>query len=280
MKLAILSSVLLSAVSATVVSHDGPQYAFSNPPIEEVDFRIPTVHESAVMARRIMHLAYHGDLVTVFPSQHQSATSGEDEIYELEARPQGVGGSPIGLMEYIADCEPDTGNPTMLAIDIATPFRNYRAGSNISLSLRWWPHEAQTYSSAFSTSSLLHAWDREDVKEIPTPHTAAALPRFSLQGRLEPIDMKSLHGLSIPPCFVRKHPDSVYWQPRTGVHESGYVRFVVEEVYWFGGFGDRSRIGWLPVEEWRNVTRKEIEECRLPGEPTKKERQNWFRDLL
>merc|ERR1719355_79959 len=41
---------------------------------------------------------------------------------------------PIGLMDYLADCEP-TGNPTILAINIATSFKNVAAGSNISLSL-------------------------------------------------------------------------------------------------------------------------------------------------
>ena len=41
---------------------------------------------------------------------------------------------------------------------------------------------------------------------------------------------------------------------------------MVEEVYWFGGFGDRAYIGWIPVEEWRGVTTEEVERCRLVGE--------------
>ena len=60
------------------------------------------------------------------------------------------------------------------------------------------------------------------------------------------------------------------------------MRFVVEHVYWFGGFGDRARIGWLPIEEWQSVTKGEIEQCRLPGEKPiekggeKEERKEWL----
>lgn len=49
---------------------------------------------------------------------------------------------------------------------------------------------------------------------------------------------------------------------------------VVNEVYWIGGFGDRAYIGWIPVEEWRNVTRGEWEAVRLPGE--EKGWKEWF----
>jgi hypothetical protein len=56
------------------------------------------------------------------------------------------------------------------------------------------------------------------------------------------------------------------------------VRLVVQEVYWIGGFGDRAYIGWIPVDEWKGVTREEIEACRLPGEKEKegdKEGSGW-----
>lgn len=41
---------------------------------------------------------------------------------------------------------------------------------------------------------------------------------------------------------------------------------MINELYFFGGFGDRSYIGWIPIETFRNVTQKEIDEYRLPGE--------------
>ena len=239
-----------------------PQYIFSNPPLEDESYRIPTVHESAIMARRIFHLSTLGTLVTSFPY-----VSSNEELRPLEARPNGVEGSPIGLMEYYADCE-GNGNPTLLAINIATPFKNYEAGSNISLSVRWWPKASNIYSSSRSA-------------EIPTPHTPAALPRFSLHGHLEPISKVELVKGLIPACFLKTHPDSVLWQPGNDIsHESEYMRLVVEYVYWFGGFGDRARIGWLPLKEWRAVTREEIEGCRLPGENEKKGLVGWWREWL
>jgi hypothetical protein len=264
-------SSLLSVASALSIAHDESQHVFSNPPIDEQYYKIPTVHESAVMARRILNLASEGTLVTSYPpADSKNGAIGEQDVGALWGLPAGLEGSPIGLMEYIADCE-DDGNPTLLAIDIATPFRNYKSGSNISLAVRWWPTQTHTYS--FWSSNEV------DAQDIPTPHTPAALPRFSLHGRLEEFDMKDVRNARIAMCFVRKHPDSVLWQPGNDVHTSKYVRFVVEEVFWFGGFGDRARIGWLPVEAWQNVTRKEIDELRLPGE--KKQKSNsWWKEWL
>jgi hypothetical protein len=249
-----------------------PQYLVSNPPLEDVSYKIPTIHESAIMARRIMHLSTLGTLVTSFPSQSSSSNSATT----FENRPTEVEGNPIGLMEYYADCEAN-GNPTLLAINIATPFKNYEAGSNISLSVRWWPKASNIYSSSAASSSFpsQHSYPTAD---IPTPHTPAALPRFSLHGHLERISESDLVMGLIPLCFLRAHPDSVLWQPGNDIsHESEYMRLVVEHVYWFGGFGDRARIGWLPLEEWQSVTMEEIEECRLPGEEEDKAR---WRDWL
>lgn len=79
-------------------------------------------------------------------------------------------------------------------------------------------------------------------------------------------------------CFLRAHPDSIYWQPGNDVsHESHYVQLNVDYVYWFGGFGDRARIGWLPVEEWRNKTMDEIIKAKLPGE---KKAKSWWKQFL
>ncbi|TKA64848.1 hypothetical protein B0A55_08286 [Friedmanniomyces simplex] len=222
------------------------------------------------MARRIMHLSSLGTLVSTFPEPSHAFTPNSnegDEVYAYENRPQEMAGSPIGLMEYYADCEPETGNPTLLAINIATPYRNYAAGSNISLQIRWWPTQSNSYDlSASSHVAQLENEEIEDDEDIPTPHTPAALPRFSLHGRLEPIPAKDLVASLVPACFMRAHPDSLLWQPGNDIHTSQYMRFVVEHIYWFGGFGDRARIGWLPVEEWRNVTKDEVEGMRLPGE--------------
>nr|OQO20798.1 hypothetical protein B0A51_15348 [Rachicladosporium sp. CCFEE 5018] len=237
-------AALLSVATALALHSNAQQQLASPAPLEE---EMPTIYESTIMARRILSQSSEGTLVTVFPSETES-----DDLSTSENRPKGMAGSPIGLMEYFADCD-STGNPTILAIGIATPFRNYVAGSNISLSVRWWPSQTHIYSTT------------ED-ENIPTPHTPAALPRFSLHGYLEDVDFRDYRNYRVPACFLAKHPDSVLWQPGNDVHTSKYVRLVVEHVYWFGGFGDRARIGWLPMEDWRRVTKGEIDRMRLPGE--------------
>ncbi len=215
-----------------------PQYIFNNPPeTENGIYRIPTSKESAVMARRILHLTPLGTLSTIFPTSKS-----------LERRPYEVQGMPIGLMDYIADCE-STGNPTILAIKIATSFKNVAAGSNITLSLQWTPpYPPSSRISLPWLSSLL------GLEPKPTAYSAANLPRFSLMGYLEKIEKGVVEEMQLSMCFTHIHPDARYWLPGNRIHESEWVRLIVQEIYWIGGFGDRAYIGWIPVDEWRNVT--------------------------
>ena len=239
-------SALLILWSAIVRGASVPaaQHLFSNPfpsPSSSISStsRIPTIHESAVQARRILSLTSIGTLSTVFPSQ--------DAVEPYSGPPASVAGTPIGLMDYITDCPSSKsgaiGDPTILAIDIATSFKNVAAGSNISLSMRWQPPA---------------------YKDLP--YSAAALPRYSLSGHLEKIPESEVQRLRVAECFTRHHPDAVAWLPGNAIHESEWVRLVVEEVYWIGGFGDRAYIGWIPSEEWKSVTEEEIDRTRLPGE--------------
>ena len=237
-----------------------PQHFFSNSfESSDTGFRIPTAHESVVQARRILTLSSIATLSTVFPSQHHSSSS--DDFSTLENRPAAVAGSAIGLMDYYADCQPTTGNPTFFAVGIATSFK-YAAGvSNVSLSLRWQPPPH-------------HRPSRDPYKFAP-----ANLPRFSLLGYLEDISAQTVKDEGIAECFTRHHPDAKLWLPGNDIHESHWVRLVVEYVYWFGGFGDRAYIGWIPVEEWRNVTAKEIDHIRLPGEEKPRRGSRWWPDI-
>ena len=149
----------------------------------------------------------------------------------------------MGLMDYFGDCEPSTGNPTILAIDIATSFKNVAAGSNITLSVRW--HLPNMYEHKYS---------------------AAGSPRFALVGYLEDIQDDDAQEQGIAECFTKYHPEAVMWLPGNKIHESHWARLVVQDIYWIGGFGDRAYIGWIPDEDWRNVTLEEVQNCRLPGE--------------
>ena len=240
--------LLLSSLSLAFSSRLPPsQYIFNNPAFADHNvIKIPTSYESAVMARRILNLTPLGTLSTVFPSPHSASET-------LEQRPSGLGGVPIGLMDYIADCEPG-GNPTILAINIATSFKNVAAGSNISLSVSWTPPYPPKSRIEF----------REGKEAVP--YSAANLPRFSLIGYLEKIQKEEVESLELGKCFTKTHPDAKYWLPGNSIHESEFVRLIVQDVYWIGGFGYRAYIGWIPVDEWKNVTTEEWGDIRLPGE--------------
>ncbi|AEO54879.1 hypothetical protein MYCTH_2298031 [Thermothelomyces thermophilus ATCC 42464] len=285
MRPTITATTLLSGcIAATTAA--AAAVAVAVPPSHS-GLRIPTSHESAVLGRRILALTPLGTLSTVFPEDDkQKGDSNRDGgVSNQERRSPGLGGLPYGLMEYIADCEDDdVGNPTILAISIGTTFKNAAAGSNVSLAVQWTP----PYPPAERIKSTGNSWlsylglsrteddddddDDDDERDISLPYSAANLPRFSLLGHLEPIpggDDRSDEdgvGARLARCYVKSHPDARYWLPGNRIHEAHFVRLVVEQVYWVGGFGDRAYIGWIPVEEWRNVTREEWQKVRLPGE--------------
>ncbi|KAI1634471.1 pyridoxamine 5'-phosphate oxidase-domain-containing protein [Biscogniauxia mediterranea] len=285
MRLASPSLPLLAFVAAAASSccaaeaAPEPEYIFTNPPaFKSSDYRIPTSYESAVLGRRILALTPLGTLATVFPGSSDDA-----QFSDQEDRPHGLGGMPLGLMDYVADCEGE-GNPTILAIDIATSFKNVRAGSNISLAQHWTPRYPPA-KRIKSTAGAMLDWflgrvDDDDNTEgeggATTSYSAANLPRFNLLGYLEKIDDDSSQE-DLAACFVAAHPDAKYWLPGNRIHASEFVRLVVTQVYWIGGFGDRAYIGWIPVDEWKNVTRAEWERVTLPGE--KKGWKEWSAEL-
>ncbi|KAI0602829.1 pyridoxamine 5'-phosphate oxidase-domain-containing protein [Biscogniauxia sp. FL1348] len=254
-----------------------PEYIFTNPPtFKSADYRIPTSYESAVLGRRILALTPLGTLSTVFPG------SSDAQFSSKEDRPHGLAGMPLGLMDYVADCEGE-GNPTILAINIATSFKNVRAGSNISLAQHWTPRYPPD-KRIKSTGSAVLDWflgrdDDDSIEEgATTSYSAANLPRFNLLGYLEKIDDSPAASRDdLAACFVATHPDARYWLPGNRIHASEFVRLVVTRVYWIGGFGDRAYIGWIPVDEWKNVTRAEWERVTLPGE--KKGWKEWSAEL-
>ncbi|KAL8716153.1 MAG: hypothetical protein Q9220_000058 [cf. Caloplaca sp. 1 TL-2023] len=229
-------SVVLAIVPAIIAQ--SPQYVLTNHPDIQ---QIPTVHDSAIQARRILNLSSIGTLSTVFP--------GHDSADLLKHRPNNLGGVPIGLIDYYASCNPTPSEPTILAISIATSFKNARAGSNVTMSLRYHPPP--------------HHPPGEDIYT----YSPANLPRFSLVGHIEPILASEIAHHGIDTCFFKRHPDAVAWRPGNAIHESWWARLVVEEVYWIGGFGDRAYIGWIPVQDWHGVTQEEVDSMRLVGEP-------------
>lgn len=254
-------SFLLPFATSSTLTSDPPasQLIFSNPPSSSShSLKIPTVHESAILARRMLHLTPLGTLSTVFPSTPST----------LENRPPDLGGMPFGLTEYVSDCE-GTGDPTILSVNIATSFKNVAAGSNISLTIQWtplYPPKQRITSSSFWQSIFSSGKGQRRGRDGGLPYSAANLPRFNLLGYLEKIEKHEVESKDVKGCYVRTHPDAKYWTPGSDIHESEWVRLVVQEVYYMGGFGDRAYIGWIPVSTWRNISQAEWQEARLPGE--------------
>lgn len=263
-------SSLVAGLSVTAAAAERPSSLLSNDPAVA---RIPSSYESAVMGRRILALSKLAELSTVFPDSHSHG----DDADVSERRPSGLGGVPIGLVDYVADCE-EEGNPTLLAIKIATAFKNVEAGSNITFSMRWVPPYPPAKRISFLSRLATHipflsgASDESpydsprDSNPDPVPYSAANLPRFSLLGYLEPIHPDPVTSVRLAACFTAKHHDAKWWLPGNVIHESEWARLVVTHVYWIGGFGDRAYIGWIPVDEWKNVTRGEWSSIKLPGE--------------
>jgi hypothetical protein len=204
-------------------------------------FKIPTRYESTVLARRLLALSDTGVISTIFPS---NASDFNPRL------PSGLSSNPIALPDYIASCEETShpGDPTLLALTVSTTTKNAYAGSNVSLALSWW----------------------DSYKELTghSPWSAANLPRASLIGYLEEIPAADVERDGLVECFTAVHRDSRFWLPgdESSPHTGVWMRMVVGQVYWIGGFGDRAFIGWFDVEEWKGVRRAEWEAVRLPGE--------------
>ncbi|KAI1617469.1 pyridoxamine 5'-phosphate oxidase-domain-containing protein [Exophiala viscosa] len=245
--------LLASRVSCIPVDHSHEQLALDQEivPIETetseaplvIDdddfssFTIPSRYESTVLGRRLLALSKTGVLTTVFPESINSTRVPED-----------VARTPIGLPDYIASCEEPTGNPTLLALTVSTSTKNALAGSNVSLALSWW-------------DEYVHITHKQ-------PWSAANLPRLSMTGYLEEMTDEEVSSGGIAACFTKAHVDSVMWLPgkKWAAHKGVWMRMVVREVYWIGGFGDRAYIGWFDPEEWHGVKVDEWSEVRLPGE--------------
>lgn len=246
MKAALIVALAGIATAGVVTPEQAPECILANC---SSGYKIPSSYESAVMGRRILAKTKLGTLSTIFPAS----------AAPREHRPAGMEGVPIGLMDYVADCESD-GNPTILAINIATSFKNLASGSNMSLAMRWMPPYPPAKRIAASAGAA-----GGSAEPDPVSYSAANLPRFSLFGFVE--DIPSPYPETLTSCFVaHHHPDAKYWTPGNPIHSSRWVRLVVTHIYWIGGFGDRAFIGWIPEKEWKAVSRDEWEGIRLPGE--------------
>lgn len=268
------STTLTSTASASVLLPRSPSH-----PDQQHVTRIPTSYESAVLGRRILALTPIGTMATVFQA-------GDTK----QRRPDDLDGKPYNLMEYIADCEDsgnptilafpigtgfhnaDAGSNVSLAVRWTPPpppppgredEKKESAGwlEWLGLGRRNHHHHHRhlyadelAYNSDSDSDSDSDSEQEEEPPNRPWRPSPAALPRFSLIGYLEPIpdadDITTPTGRAIARCYTKQHPDARFWLPGSPVHEAHFVRLVVEQVYWVGGFGDRAYIGWIPIDEW------------------------------
>ena len=211
---------------------------------------IPSLHESAVQARRILQIENIATLSTVFPSASSSGRL-----------PPDVANAPFAMMEYYATCGPRSYDPTILAVTITNTMKNAAAGSNVTLSLRY------------------HLPADAPPNPDPWAYLPANLPRFTLIGHLEQLSVGEVREHNVRDCFIDTHPEAEIWEPGTAIHESWWARLVVKEVYFFGGFGDRARIEWIPLELWQSITQDEIDAYRLVGEVDASAQRHAIADL-
>lgn len=213
--------------------------------------RVPTRYESTILGRRLLALSSTGVISSIFPSSNHSQSS------PWTPPPSSVSSLSISLPDYLADCDsPSVGNPTLLFLDPSTSSRNSRVlpdqdpahANNISLSLSW--------------------WDAYPLLTGHRPWAPADLPRLSMIGYLEEMSIRDAEETGVVACYLRRHPDARLWLPgdEHAAHTGRWVRLVVREVYWMGGFGDRHWIGWFDREEWNAVREGEWGAVRLPGE--------------
>lgn len=165
-----------------------------------------TLREAAIDARKMMLHESEGTLLSVY----QDGVAPHEDLV----------GTPIGIMEYFADCS-DDGSPTMLMLDIAPAMRNYRAGSDLTLSLR-----DHSYSNPLQHGRMYLVGNLTEVSE------------GSAAKRTEK-------------CFLSRHPDSEIVAPGRDVHSSNWYTLNVNSIYYFGGFGNVSYIGFIPVDEYK-----------------------------
>ncbi|WEJ97311.1 hypothetical protein PSN45_004861 [Yamadazyma tenuis] len=147
---------------------------------------------------------------------------------------------PVSSVEYYADCDND-GDFFWLVVDIGSSYQNIISGSKYSFSIRVGDHH-------------IH----EDVNlEYPggIVDSPAGSPRIILQGELQDVEDKDGKYGSLEECFLKRHPDSKMWIPnKSQSHKSHWAKFIVDDLYMVGGFGDRAFIGTIDTGIYHSVT--------------------------
>lgn len=144
-------------------------------------------------------------------------------------------GTPVSMIEYYISSDEasdvhgfaNNGNPILLLSKMSTSYKNWHSNETISVTI-----EKKKWG----------IFDHE-----------MANPRATLFGELRKLDLDIADEEKLARHFVKKHPDARHWLPDkkdSHLHDTLWVEFDVDELYFIGGFGDRSYIGNITGDKY------------------------------
>ncbi|TIA93986.1 hypothetical protein E3P81_00479 [Wallemia ichthyophaga] len=166
-------------------------------------------YKAAQLARHLVESVKGvGTISTIFPSGD-----------ELE-------GHPFSLEVYYASCYND-GSLTLLSMPISQSYNNIIRDSHHRATISVMPLDGSARASNYRVGLIGHV-------SFLDSHTSSGLGE---------------EGERLRSCYLLDHPDSSIWLPPHGVpHQSYFVRFDIDRVWYIGGFGSSHYIGYIPLE--------------------------------
>lgn len=196
-------------------------------PLEQVFVsNIPTMIEAASIARTLVE---RESLMNINTIKSRKGEGGELKRI------------PVSSMEYYADCDED-GDPYWLVVDLGSTFTNIKGGSEYSITIRTGDHALN---------------DNVDPKYPGgIPESPSGSPRAIFEGKFVNVSFSNpLEMIRLERCFLKKHPDAKFWLPNSpfSAHSSHWTKFIVDDIYFIGGFGDRAYIGSIDADIYHSV---------------------------
>lgn len=150
-------------------------------------------------------------------------------------------GTPVSFIEYYISSDScpgiqnvsNNGNPILFLSTMSTSYKNWNQRKTISLTVE--SYKKRRFENAFNQ------------------------PRANLNGHLRNLTLSDGDQDKLLRCFTRRHPDAHRWLPghkNPIVHDTIWVEFNVESLYFIGGYGDRSYIGTIDGDEYHSGIHK------------------------
>lgn len=147
---------------------------------------------------------------------------------------------PISMIEYYVSSDvcrdveglSNNGNPILLLSQMSTSYKNWRGNGTVSMTI--------------------------EEHSLNPLHTPMSSPRGYLLGQLKKLELSPADERKLAKHFVHKHPDARHWLPNddgTHVHDTLWLEFDVKNVYFVGGFGSDSYIGYISGENYHEKFR-------------------------